>query len=134
MKTTFRIDGLGASGKTDANGNLDLQIYQNSMQRHFVVGRLVLWADGYTPAAPWSGANTWGTIQSGVGHGNFKDFFPYTAGASCLPNIADYSGINGLRFDKSEVVWLHLVGGPVSTNITARIYGFAEPNASDYEV
>lgn len=131
---TLRIDGLGNSAQTDANGNLTMIVYQNTIQRNLVIGRIMVWADGYTPAAPYSNAASWFAIQAGHGSGNLKDYGPYSPGAPFMPNIADYSGINGLRFSKSEPIIFALHSGPASTNITVRIFGFAEPSASDYEI
>lgn len=119
------------NAKTDGNGNLDLKVWQNTLGRTVLIGRVIVWADGYSPSNPFSGG--WGAIYSGGGGSNtfdgaaVWDFFPYTQGGQILPNVAEYSGHNAIPVRENETFALHLVSGPVSTNVTCIIYGVGNP-------
>lgn len=43
------INDMGNSVKTDANGNAEFVVYENSTGRDLAISRLQLWGDGYTP-------------------------------------------------------------------------------------
>lgn len=139
VNSTLKFD-VPKSAKTDASGNLDLEVYSNPQGRKLRIGRVVVLADGYTPAVPYldsTGNTTWyGIYTTQNGGGILKDFFPYTASKTqpLFPNLAEYSGLNALQFDYQDKVFFHLVGGPATTNITVCITGFAEPISTDYEL
>lgn len=122
--------------KTDGNGACTLAIYKNTTQRHLVIGRVILFADGYTPAVPYSNAAAYGYLFTGqnLSVGAIFDMLPSSAGAQMLPNVAEYSGLNGIRLKNNEVLSFALVGGPVNTNITGTIFGFLEPTTADWEI
>lgn len=130
--TTYIVSSK--NGSTDANGNLDLPIFNNTSGKHVVIGRVLLWADGYTPAAPFSGG--WLALYSGQGFSpsDIFDMLPQNSGGQLLPNVASYSGHNALRLRMNESLSLHITSGPVSTNITGTVFGFLEPTDSDFDL
>lgn len=138
-KLTLKFD-IPISAKTNASGNLDMEVYANPMGRVLRVGRVTIWADGYTPANPYldsTGNTTWYGIFPGPNApGAPKDFFPYSPSKTqpLFPNLAEYSGLNALQFDHQEKIHLYIQGGPATTNITVEVTGFAEPIASDFEL
>lgn len=123
------------NSKTDTSGNLELTIFTNKNSRSIVIGRLVIWADGYTPAAPYSNADGWMGIYSNPGKNpaSLRDYAPYVDGQQFLPNVARYSTQDALRFRESESCVLAVYGGPPSTNITGVAVGFQEPLASEMD-
>lgn len=120
--------------KLDVSGNGDIQIYENTTGRHLVIGRIVLWADGYTPAVPYSGG--WAVLMTGqqFNAAAIFDMLPTAAGGEVFPNLSEYSGYNALRLKQNETLSLHVVSGPISTNITGTMYGFLEPISSDWDL
>lgn len=138
-KLTLKFD-IPKSQSTNANGNLDMEVYGNPMARILRIGRITIWADEYTPNSPYkdsTGNTTWYGIFTGPNApGAPKDFFPYSPASTqpLFPNVAEYSGLNALQFDHQEKVHFYLIGGPVNTNITVEVTGFAEPIATDFEL
>lgn len=124
----------GRNGTTDSNGNMELLVYQNVTQRNLSIGRIIIWADGYTPAAPFSGAGYLAIVTNlGQNMGTTKDYAPYSQGGSWLPNVASYGGLNALHFRMNENIVLLVKSGPPNTNITCMISGHAEPAGTDYD-
>lgn len=130
--TTYVVSS--ANGKTDSSGNLDLPIYPNTSGKHVVIGRVLLWADGYNPGTPFSGG--WLTLYIGAGFNPLDvfDMLPVASGGQLLPNVVSYSGHNAIRLRTNDTLSLHIVGGPTSTNVSGTVYGFLEPTDSDFDL
>lgn len=116
-----------ANEGSDTSGNANFQIYQNTTDKIAVIGRVIIGADGYTPAAPFSGG--WAALYTGQSFNNgvIFDMLPLATGGQVFPNVGEYSGHNALRLRQNETLSLWVQSGPVSKNLTAAIYGFLEP-------
>jgi hypothetical protein len=111
------------SDKTNASGTLNMRIYDVPDGMTFFLYKLIQWADGFTPAAPYSNAAAW----SGIFHGqpspaNLADFAPYTTGGQLFPLTAEW-GDGAPEFRQNDTVFFQCNGGPVSTNITILLFG-----------
>lgn len=117
------------SGVTDNTGALNLRIYQNAPQRRAVIGRVMIWAQGYTPVAPFSGTGFWYGIfgDPNQSPGSLRDFQPYQNATAYLPNVAAYSDKDCPVFGIGEDIYLAMVAGPASKTIFGRVIGVLEP-------
>jgi hypothetical protein len=114
------------SNKTDGNGNAEFQIGGNPVPdgKNFTVGRMVVIADGYTPANPWIGVSgasgSWFGIFKGRGQnlGTMSTFQPYPPNVLYLPALATFSSQNVLPFDGGDEIYFAINNGPVAVNIT----------------
>lgn len=124
------INDMGNSVKTDANGNAEFVVYENSTGRDIAVSRLQLWADGFDPGNKYTaGGTTWCGIFSALG-GNpttLKDFFPKTSATQLFPTLQSYGEHAAPRFKRGENVVFRIFNGPASTNITVKIDGWLKP-------
>lgn len=113
------------SGLTDANGNLVLRVYDVEDGKAFSVGKIILWADGFTPASPYSNAAAW----VGIFHGNqpspanLADFAPYSPGGQIFPGTFEYGLLEAPEFKAPDNVTIGVFSGPPSTNITCLLFG-----------
>lgn len=120
------VDAI-ATANTNGSGNVVFPIYTVGQGFRFELGRLLINADGYTPAAPYSNASFWlGIFTSSdpagtPAIGQMIDFLPTTAGAQGIPDVADYDPAQILRTGQTLVC--RIVTGPASTRITARYQG-----------
>lgn len=130
--TTYVVSSQ--NNRSDSSGDVDFAIYANTTGKHLVIGRVVLWADGYDPSNPFLGGYL--AIYSGrqFNAAAVFDMAPDSAGGQLLPNVASYGGHNALRLRQNEILSLHMVGGPTNTNVTGTIFGFLEPTDSDYDL
>lgn len=110
------------SGATDSAGALsDLIVYTVPPGWDFSLNRLLIEADGYTPAAPW--VNAAGYIQL-VRSGEVVDFVTLGgAVAGGIPMLLADSDDTAHLFRNGQTVGLRIVGGPTSTVITAKFQG-----------
>lgn len=128
------LNDMGNSGKTDSNGNLYLECYQNRTQRDLVIAAFYLWADGYTPASVYlGGGSTWCGFfpDRNMGPGTMKDALPFTPQGQIFPQIGRYNKHSAPRFKSGENVWFCIVNGPATTNITVKLDGWLKPTGAD---
>lgn len=105
-----------ASARTDASGNATIAVYTVPAGMRFRLTRLVLAADGFTFGAPYTGAGYFETRRNGqmVDGGVL---------ANNLPTVGTDGASAAARFKNADVLEVAIVGGPVSTNVEARIEG-----------
>lgn len=120
------INGLGANASTDSNGNVTFPIWQNRIGREASIARVIISADGFTPADPSTDGYAYLFIGEQFG-GLYHDFVPNAPGEQTFPNVAEYGRHQGIQLHKNDVLSLHVVGGPASTNLSAFVWGFAYP-------
>lgn len=124
------IKGQGNNQATDGSGNADFTIYQNRMERVVEISRVLVFADGYTPATVWSSGYAY--LYTGPkfgGFGDVLDFLPDSPGAQVFPNVAEYSSRNVITLGKNDTLCLFVSGGPLSTNLSVFVYGYALPES-----
>jgi len=124
------INDMGNSVKTDANGNAEFVVYENSTRRDIAISRLQIWADGKDPGNAYTAGNTtWCGIFSALG-GNpttLKDFFPKTSATQLIPLLQSYGEHAAPRFKNGENIVFRIFNGPATTNITVKIDGWLKP-------
>lgn len=125
----------GNNFKLDSSGNGDFFVYLNQTGKHLEIGRVIILADGYTPASAWNGGYLY--LYTGIKSGsapNFSsifDYLPASPGGQVFPNVAEYSGHNAIRLKQNETLSCYISGGPANTNIYVGFFGFLEPTTSD---
>lgn len=117
----------GASGKTGNNGNLSLEVYKVPAGKRLILERVILWADGFTPASPSSVG--WIGIFHGPGQniGQLADFQPQTSGAQVFPGLAEYNHNNAPRFKGGESMYAEFFAVVASTNVSVLFQGKLVP-------
>lgn len=115
------------SGETDANGNLDLRLFQVPQGHHFTVTRVNVEAGLFTPASPFSAATAWIALIRGAlfAQGSILDFGPPASGGVILPSIFSTSDSHAPALNGGEILSLHIVGSITlaNTGIWARCQG-----------
>lgn len=122
------LEQQGTNHLTDASGSADFVIWQNKTNKTVLIGRVLLFADGYTPATPYSSGYAYLYRGTTFALLNAFDFVPNAPGEQVFPNVAEYSSRNALRLRNNDSLSLYVNGGPVSTNLSAFIYGEVLPN------
>lgn len=130
---------LPAQGKTDANGNVEIQV-QGSLPsggKTLVVGRIVILVEGRTPGNPFVGvlgaAGSWWGLFHGRNQnlGAMDDFQPLNNTALVLPNNYTYAGHNAPIYERGDDITFALNNGPANTNITIIVCGWVKDYGSD---
>lgn len=116
IREQYEPDWLTANGKTDDDGFLNLLCIKGIVGKRLVIGRLVLLADGYTPAVPFTATDFWWGFYRGTTESTGA-LFDFPIGTFSLPNIAEYSGRNAPTLKPQEDLWLGMYEGPSNTNI-----------------
>lgn len=111
------------SGQTNGAGLAGFRVYDIPDGKTFFLYKLIQWADGYTPAAPFANVNAW----SGLYHGqaspaSLADFAPYNSGGQLFPLTAEY-GDGAPEFRQNDNVYFQVIAGPANTNITVMLFG-----------
>lgn len=120
----------GYSQLTDGNGNLSMRVYDVEDGKFFALYKVLLFADGFTPASPFSGASAWLGIYHGnpgplgqLGMANLADFAPSSPGGQLFPSTFEYGDAQAPKFKAPDNVGFGLVNGPANTNITVMLFG-----------
>ncbi len=120
-----------SSGNTDANGNLDLQLYTVPQGYELTMTRLNLEAGTFTPAVPFANAAAWLAIIQGVqfGLGSILDFGPGSVGGTIFPSIFVDSDSEAIKVRGGQILTLHVVGTAALANtaVVARLQGQLGP-------
>lgn len=115
---------------TDDEGNVTFPVYQAPAGQNFYASRVVVEANGYTPAAPYANANFYLALYASqnpnqVAQGQLLDFTPATDGAQGLPNVSEYPADDGGPLIQGQHYMVcDVVAGPASTRVTVRYQGF----------
>ncbi len=121
--TEIRADDQGI---TDAAGALTLSVYKVPSGRRFKLTRMIVLADGFTPAAPFQAAGAYLLVRRSGGQ--VVDFLPLTvASGGGLPAKGSDSISQAADFVNGETVDIQLVAGPASTNVSVFIQGSLQP-------
>jgi hypothetical protein len=111
-------------GRTDAAGALTLSVYTVPIGMELEVNRLLVTADGFTPAAPYlNAAGYLYVLRAGV----VVDFLSLATGG--LPALSTDGTGPAVRYRNGEDVGIALVSGPASTKVQAAIQGRLFPSA-----
>lgn len=109
-----------ANKLTDASGNLSLELYIVPAGQEFVLTRLVVEADGKTPASPFTGA---GSYLQTLRNDEVVDFTSLAAGTLGLPAISTDGEDSAPVFRQGDRVIVRIVSGPATTNVVASMRG-----------
>jgi hypothetical protein len=113
---------------TSAAGYLLLQsVYRVPAGLELALHRLLVTADGYTPAAPYTNAN--GYLQV-LRSGEVVDFTNLT-GTGSIPILSTDPDSQASRFRNGETIDVELVGGPASTRVKVLVQGWLSRPAID---
>lgn len=113
------------SQSTDGNGNLTERVYDVEDGKIFSASMIILWADGFTPAAPYVNVATW----AGIFHGNqpaaanLADFAPLSPGGQVFPGVFKYGLHDSPEWKAPDNVTLGVFSGPPNTNVTCLLFG-----------
>jgi hypothetical protein len=110
-----------ATLKTDATGAATINVYTVDPGMEFRLSRVVIEADGFSFAVPFTNAAGSATIQR---EGQIQGGFNLAAG---LPNTYTAGSADSPRYRNGEKVSVVLVGGPAATNVNVRIEGDLYP-------
>lgn len=111
------------NGKTDGAGAMVLEVYTVPMGRVFIVTRVIVGADGFTPGAPFQAPA--GYLEIRRQGGQRTDFLSLAAPGG-LPAISTDSDSAGGIYINGETVEIALVAGPANTNVTVYVQGILE--------
>ncbi len=118
------------AGPTTATGALTLEGYKPPLGMEFRLTRLVVLADGFSPAVPFNGAGAFLELLRNDVPIAWQSLVAAAAiNASALPSIlvdAD-SETSAAYYANADCVAVRLTNGPVSTNITVRGEGVLNP-------
>jgi hypothetical protein len=115
-------------GVTDAAGGVTLPVYVVPIGREFVLTRILVDADGFTPGAPFVAAAGFVDV---LRSGERVDFKSLAAAAGGLPTLSTDSKATGTRWRNGEAVEVRIVGGPANTTVRARVQGWLRTPAGD---
>lgn len=108
---------MGEGGQTDGAGAVTIPVYVVPLGREFALNRLLVDADGYTPAAPYTNAAGYIDVRRG---GVRVDFVGLSNG---IPALSIDGKETANRFRNGETVEVVIVGGPANTSIQVEIHG-----------
>ena len=105
-----------ASGQTDNTGALTLEIFTANPGQKFTLHRCYVHADGYTWAAPYTGA---GSVELQA------DSAPWAGislvnGSGQIPTVFSAGRLSAVEAQDGEKLAVVIVGGPVSTHVNVR--------------
>ena len=107
------------SQKADANGNAVIEVYTVPMGRVLTVTRVVVEADGFTPANPYQ--NAAGYLQVRRQGGQTTDFVTLAA-PNGLPALSTDSDSSGGRYLNGETIEVNIVGGAPLAGVNLHVY------------
>lgn len=132
QKVADRLDGGGprrvrgaATGKTDASGNADIDVYDVNVGGEFALSRLVVKADNATPGVPVIAATGFlNLLRSGI----LVDFYGVakTAGGLSLPLRDTWGNHDAPFFRNGELVQVQIRGYTASMGVTIEIMGWED--------
>lgn len=111
-----------ANKRTDAAGAVTLELYTVPVGQAFRLGRLLVSADGFTAAVPFTGAGAFVEILRNDVPVDFKSL----TAAPGLPALSEYSSFSAPYYTNGDMLAVRLTAGPSSTNIVARMEGLLE--------
>jgi hypothetical protein len=110
---------------TDAAGAVSFAVYQVPSGMAFHLTRLVVTIDGFTPAAPFTGAGAYLEI---LRNDVPVDFASLVAGSDGLPRKFFAEGLDSSAYyANGDAVAVRIVAGPANTRLLARLQGLLEP-------
>ncbi len=114
------------SGETTTTGAVSIDVYTVPAGYDFNLTRLLVEAEGFTPAAPFTGAGAYIAIRRSSVLIDFAALIAVepSGGGKSLPALFTYSVTSGFRLSNKETLQVALVAGPATTVITARAEGF----------
>jgi hypothetical protein len=119
-QTSRPIEGI----VLDANGNGTVELYKVPAGMEFALHRIIIDADGITPAAPFTNPAGFAEILRGGAMFGFVSFAPAAGG---LPAVNTWGSDNAIRYRNDEVVEVSIVGGPANGTIIIRAQGTLSP-------
>ncbi len=117
-------------GDTTAAGALTLEFYKVPLGMSFALTRLVVLADGFTPAVPFNGAGAFLELLRNdvpIAWASLVAAAAIAPGALPFQLIDADSESSAAWFANGDCAAIRLTAGPVSTNIIARAQGVLEP-------
>jgi hypothetical protein len=129
LRNTDEVIMEGNNIMTDASGNITNQgfIYSVPVGKTLFVERLIIWADGKTPASVVS--TGWWVLMQGAqfNPGNVKDFAPRPGGTQSIPYIEADGHSHCPKFESGQDMYLYAQGLVASTNISVNFQGTLKP-------
>ncbi|MFI5420303.1 MAG: hypothetical protein ACHQ1H_04995 [Nitrososphaerales archaeon] len=110
------------AGQTDANGNLDIKLYQVPQGFQFITTRVTFEDATHTPGAPFSAAGAWVALISGdkFQPGSLRDMVPNPGNAGAtpiIPGIFSDGSSEASIFRGGEIISIHIVGTAALANV-----------------
>jgi hypothetical protein len=113
-----------ASKLTDASGAVLFEVYRVPPGRSIRLTRLLVQADGFSARSPYTGAGEVSLVRNDV----IVDTLSLVSGPG-LPAVFESSESSAPFYANGDSVQVQVIGGPVTTNVTARMQG--EPGPAD---
>jgi hypothetical protein len=122
---TYEQARPGESAVTDANGNALINVYVVPVGRKFIVTRLIVNADGFTPGVPFKNAAGWIDVLRSNERVDFVNL------ANGIPAQSIDSKDTGNVFWNGEIVQVQITGGPANTSVRVDLRGLLETPPGD---
>lgn len=113
--------------QTDAAGGLELVCFTVPPGMGFYLNRLLVRADGFTAAIPFTGAGAMLEVLRDDTLVDFKSLVAAAAVPAGLPALLSYGTDSAAWFSNGSQVKIRITAGPALTNIVARISGILSP-------
>lgn len=116
-------------GQTDANGHLQILLYQAPAGFDFYLYRVVLDMVGATPQAPVTTGYVQvcngfpGALGVQAASGTVRDFAPTSAGGQVFPQVSTDGDDSAAVYRGGETVYLNVVGTTASKQVACYIKG-----------
>ena len=115
------------SGLTDGTGFVKIVVYACPMGREFVLTRLIVDADGYSPGLPFKNGVGWIDVNRSEERVDFVNL------QNGLPSLSIDSKESGNRWRNGETVEVAMTGGPATTTVRVKIHGLLRTFVGDGE-
>lgn len=117
LSSKYEPDWIGNTGVCASDGTIGLKVLDGIDGKRTVIGRIIVWVDGSTPASPYTNAALYWTLNRGKGQNN-ASIIDFPSGTYSVPNLASYSGRNAPILRPSEDLWFYGYGFAASANVT----------------
>lgn len=118
---------LRDGGELDASGDGTIVLSTVTVGMELVLNRLLIEADGYTPASPYTNAAAYFYLLRGDLPIDFLSLVSGATGAGSLPALATWTNSYAPRYRDGEKISVQIVSGPANGIVTVTADGFLSP-------